>query len=150
MRTVLLGVVILTVAAWAASPIGRLTSSGAIEISGKTVPAIAASSVVLVEGDEIVTLNSAAFVQLSNGGRVQINPNSRSRVASTSDGVVLRVLSGSTSAPAGSGLKVIGAVTPAAVSTGVTKLDVVVPPTRSQRCPDGHGTDDGHDCRVDK
>src|SRR5258706_7874462 len=109
MRNVLVGVVILTVAAWAASPVGRLTSSGAIEISGKTVPAIAASSVALVDGDEIITLNNAAFLQFSNGGRVEINPNTRSRVTSTSDGFVLRVLSGSASAPAGSGLKVIGA-----------------------------------------
>ena len=84
-----------TVVLMAADPVGRVTSSGALTLNGKAVPATAVSSLPVVAGDEIATSGSPAMIYFTDSSRATLEPNSRVKLEGGSSSVALRVLSGS-------------------------------------------------------
>lgn len=157
----LLMLMMTTVVLMAAVPVGRVSSSGALTLNGKAVPATAVSSLPVVAGDEIATSGSPAMIYFSDKSRATLEPNSRVKLEARSSSVALRVLSGSADLKPGEGSRItlIQLVDPVARNSGVgpasaqsvTPLDKggkpspppdphrpPPPPPRSGHCPPDH------------
>jgi hypothetical protein len=79
----------------AASPVGRITSSGDLKIAGSSIPATAAAALPVVAGDTIATSDRPAVIVFADSTRALIEPNSRVQVEPAGASAKLRVLSGS-------------------------------------------------------
>ena len=71
---------VCAVVAWAATPVGTVTSAGAIELSGSPAPATAVDALPVVSGDQITTLNFAALVVFRDRSQLTVAPNSTVKV----------------------------------------------------------------------
>ena len=93
MRT--LGVVLLAgVFAFAAAPIGTVSSGGPFQLRGNRVPVAGVPSWPVVVGDEIGTETSAATIQLGDGSVVTLDKSSRAQIEQQGSQVVFRLKSG--------------------------------------------------------
>ena len=119
----------------AASPAGRITSSGAVTVNGSPVPATAVATLPVVAGDEIATSSAAAIIVFADRSRAMIEPHSRVKLEANGASVTLRTLS----APA-SGL--------ASSLQSVAQAGAAVLAERSKSCkdsPDDHNCGKGND-----
>ena len=71
---------VLFSSAFAAEQIGTVTASGAFELAGTQVPASAARSMPLMNGDKVVTTTSTAVMMLQDGSRIAVGQNSALRL----------------------------------------------------------------------
>jgi len=118
----------------AASPVGRITSSGNLRIAGSSIPATAAAALPVVAGDSIETSDFPAMIVFADNSRAVIEPNSLVQLEPAGASVSLRVLSGS------AGL----AVTSASRDRAALACAPKHPPQRSKSCPPGHHGWDGN------
>ena len=71
---------VLFSSAFGAQQIGTVTASEAFELAGARVPASAARSLPLMNGDKVKTSTSTAIIMLEDGSRIAVDKNSTLRV----------------------------------------------------------------------
>lgn len=76
---ILLALVLFS-SAFAAEQIGTMTASGAFELAETQVPASAARSTPVLNGDKVVTTTSSAVILLQDSSRIAIDQNSELRL----------------------------------------------------------------------
>ena len=131
MRSLYLFIVMMTAGLlMAASPLGRISSSGPLTLNGKAVPVTAAVSLPVVAGDEIATSSSAAMIYFADKSRATIAPNSKIKLETDNALVALRIVSGSVDLrrAVGSRINLIDTARSAALSTANGKPCPPPPP----------------------
>jgi hypothetical protein len=132
--------------------VARVTSAGAIELSGSPVPAPAVASLPRVVGDQITTSNFAALVMFRDRSRLTVAPNSSVKVEGGAASIRLRIAKGGAALyPSnGSAIRLVNqAVSSQSLMRGVLPL-CQPPPPRSPICPHEHWDPNNHDYRVNK
>jgi hypothetical protein len=131
MKSLYLFVVMMTAGLlMAASPLGRVSSSGPLTLNGKAVPATAVASLPVTAGDEIATSSSAAMIYFADKSRATIAPNSKIKLESHNASVALRIVSGSVDLKRaeGSRISLIEAARTAALGTASGRPSPPPPP----------------------
>lgn len=97
LRSLIRLLVIFTIvsSAWAAAPIGRVSSSQPFEMNGALVPVDGVPSWPLFPGDVVLTHAAPATVTFRGGSRIILDPNSELKIESKDKKPALRLLSGS-------------------------------------------------------
>jgi ferric-dicitrate binding protein FerR (iron transport regulator) len=67
-------------AAFGATPLGSITASGSFDLSGVSVPAVAARSLPVVSGDEVKTADATAILLLEDRSRVTVGKQAQLRI----------------------------------------------------------------------
>lgn len=81
-------------AIFAANPVGSVSSTGPVEISGTNLSAATVSSWPLVAGDVVATGNAPAVVFIAGKGRVTLDANSRVRVEKVGEQLSVKLMGG--------------------------------------------------------
>jgi hypothetical protein len=92
---VLSAALVLAAVVSAATPVGSVSSSGALTLRGARVPADGVPNWPLMVGDELVTSASVATVTLRDGSRAILSENTRARVEEVDGRPTVRLLTGS-------------------------------------------------------
>jgi ferric-dicitrate binding protein FerR (iron transport regulator) len=87
--------VLLTVSAFAASPVASVRSSADFELRGVTVNTAGVPSWPVMAGDIVTARKSPAVIQLEDGSRVTLAMNSRAKIEETKEGLSVRLMDGS-------------------------------------------------------
>ena len=85
----------LVLASWAATPLGRVSSSQPFEMNGATVPVGGVASWPLFAGDVIDTHAAPATVIFPGGNRIVLEPNSELKIEAKGRKPIIRLLHGS-------------------------------------------------------
>jgi hypothetical protein len=94
LRLLLSLLALLCVVAFAASPVGTLTSSGVVQVNGKGLPNTGAPNWPIASGDEVFVVSGSAVIALAGGERVTLPANSRIALK-VCDSCVLQLFAGS-------------------------------------------------------
>jgi ferric-dicitrate binding protein FerR (iron transport regulator) len=86
---------LLTVSAFAASPVASVRSSADFELRGVAVNTAGVPSWPVMAGDVVTARKSPAIIQLEDGSRVTLAAHSRARVEETKEGLAVRLMDGS-------------------------------------------------------
>ena len=73
----------------AAEQIGTITASGPFQLRGAAVPASAAAALPLLNGDEVLTMDSTAILQFLDFSRVGMGENSQVKVQRVDEGTMV-------------------------------------------------------------
>lgn len=95
MRRILLGVFLCAAIALATQPVGSLSSSRSVVLSGSSIPETAVSSLPVIAGDVVKTSGSTAVVVFADKSRLVIAANSQVALVAGGSGLQLQVVSGS-------------------------------------------------------
>ena len=95
MGRVLMGMAVLAAIALAATPVGSLSSSGSVVLSGSSIPETAASSLPVVAGDLIRTSSSSATIVFADKSQLVIAPDSQVALVTQGSNLQVQVISGS-------------------------------------------------------
>jgi ferric-dicitrate binding protein FerR (iron transport regulator) len=87
--------VLLTMSAFAASPVASVRSSADFELRGVTVNTAGVPSWPVMAGDLVTARKSPAVIQLEDGSRVTLAVNSRAKIEETKEGLSVRLMDGS-------------------------------------------------------
>ena len=131
----------------AQAPVAQVSSTEPFLLSGARVPVAGVSSWPLSAGDEVSTDAAAAVIAFRDGSRVTLNKQSKAKLESKGEGLILRLLNGTGTytlaansklrlyegqKPAGTAL-VPAARTEPAASPGSPRTEVTAPPPISRR-----------------
>ncbi|MGA2721448.1 MAG: hypothetical protein ABSG79_03450 [Bryobacteraceae bacterium] len=86
---------VLALCSWAATPVGRVSSSQPFEMNGSMVPVGGVPSWPLFPGDVILTHSGPATVIFRGGSRIILEPNSELGIEVKDKKPVVRLLHGS-------------------------------------------------------
>jgi hypothetical protein len=93
--TLQFAVLALASGAWAAAPLGSVSSAEPFELNGSAVPMAGVPSWPVSAGDMIVTRWAPATIVFRDGSRVVVARDSKVRIEATGNAPVLRLLQGS-------------------------------------------------------
>jgi len=93
-RQVLSGLLAVSLA-FAAGPVGTVSSKEAFRLRGKTVPVEGVPSWPIMAGDELATDQGPATLQFKDGSRVVIGKSSKVKLAEAEGSLILKLIDGS-------------------------------------------------------
>jgi hypothetical protein len=97
---IILSMAACSVMAMAASPVGKLSASNGVKISGSDVSFRGIPSWPIMAGDRIQTTSMMAVLVLNDGSQFRIAPNSSVQIEATAGKQTVRVVEGQVNGPA--------------------------------------------------